>query len=923
MKNLSAVSKMQGPFTKIFWAILFLIISFSDASAQDITFDLLSYKGGYNISCHGASDGQIDATIVGGTAPYTYSWSNGATTQDLTGVPAGSYTLTVTDSTGGTDTKSITVYQPDVVSAVLSPSVFGGGYNINIHGGNNGAISADITGGAPPYTYLWNTGSTISHINALYAGEYSVTITDQNGCTSSESLTLTEPPALHVSYSVSHHGAYNLSCGGGSDGAIDLTVTGGVPPYQYDYGTGERSEDPYLHNTYGGEYWVSVMDMNGAEVDSTIILTQPPGFSVTLSASSFGNGYNTGCYGCFDGSAEIASISGGAHPYTYLWQGGQTTNTITNIGAGGYSVVVTDASGCTSGSSITLTGPPQEGWGRTGNAAAAAEFIGTTNTSPLVFKANGAEGMRLMSDGKVGIGTTTPAAQLDVNGDARVNGTITVNGFSMGDGRDISYIPASGSTPRALGWGVTAAAAAPVLTLPYCLSPISPTVNLFNGMTYSFGNNVNGGYLNVMRSGFDGANGIVDVAGVSDAGDPRLLLNYYCGKDVDICTGTSGNIHLTSSSNGKVGIGTDNPTEKLDVAGNIKLNSNALYLKDDTYHGLKYTTSFAGSTLDGPVLFGYSNGALGTTGGTGNKLSLFWNDAGKVGIGNTDPQAQLDITGDLKVSSLASASATNMVVSNSNGVLGVMPLASAGVGFWSSTDGGDNIFHNTGKVGIGTNAPADLLQVGDGATRLVSGKADGADLNYGTSYIGFNADRNGSTWKFNTDYVHNGGAVIYGNIFGDMYFSTIPNNSGSSDQTKTDAEVLANTKLFISSDGNVAIGTIHPDGFKLSVNGNMRAKDIIVRLTGWSDFVFEENYKRMSILDKETYYRKEKHLPNIDCGNEIVSNGLQVGTTMNGMMQNIEENTLDLADLYKKFLTLEKENQELKQRVAHLENGYH
>jgi hypothetical protein len=118
--------------------------------------------------------------------------------------------------------------------------------------------------------------------------------------------------------------------------------------------------------------------------------------------------------------------------------------------------------------------------------------------------------------------------------------------------------------------------------------------------------------------------------------------------------------------------------------------------------------------------------------------------------------------------------------------------------------------------------------------------------------------------------------------------------------------------------GTLAVSGLHSDN-KLSVDGKIVAKNIVVTLTNWSDFVFEENYHRMSVLDKETFYKKEKHLPNINSAKEIEADGLQVVTTMNGMMQNIEENTLDIADLYKKILLLEKENSELKESIKQLQ----
>jgi hypothetical protein len=345
------------------------------------------------------------------------------------------------------------------------------------------------------------------------------------------------------------------------------------------------------------------------------------------------------------------------------------------------------------------------------------------------------------------------------------------------------------------------------------------------------------------------------------------------------------------------------------------------------HHGLgwygsgKLFTSTASENIDGPVLYGWSGGALGadyyTTPGSDIKtVALRWTRDGKVGIGTLSPQASLDINGNLKVSSLSGAG-NSVVKVNNNGELSIMAYADAGLGFWQ-TIGGDNIFHDFGNVGIGTNNPQDLLQVGNGYTSMISGSLNGSSaLNFGTSYIGFNAARNISgNWNSNGDGAHNGGSAIFSTVFGEMYFASIP-SSGTDSQTKTDAEVLAGTKLYISPNGDIAIGTLNTNGYKLSVNGNMRAKDIIVK-TGWSDFVFEDDYVRMNVLEKEAFYKKEKHLPNITSGKEIETNGLQVGETMNGMMQNIEENTLDIADLYKRMLLLEKENSELKASIKSL-----
>lgn len=283
--------------------LMSLIILVSSVSAQDIIFNVKTYKGGYNISCNGAANGVIDATIVGGVPPYTYSWSNGATTQDLINVVAGAYTLTVTDALNHQNTKSTTLFEPDAIDVTLYPSVYAGGYNISKMGGNDGSISTDVKGGAPPYNYAWSNGSHKANLDKLVAGTYSVSITDQNGCVITKSITMLQPTPLAItSITAATHGAYNISCYDGKDGAINLTVSGGMPPYTYSWSNGSFDEDPT--DLQAGIYKVIVMDANKGSVGGQITLTQPNKPGIAFTVSSYSNGYNISCYGCSNGPLQ-------------------------------------------------------------------------------------------------------------------------------------------------------------------------------------------------------------------------------------------------------------------------------------------------------------------------------------------------------------------------------------------------------------------------------------------------------------------------------------------------------------------------------------------------------------------------------------------------------------------------------------------
>jgi hypothetical protein len=203
------------------------LIAFIKSNAADfaITFNVSHYQGGNNISCSGAADGMVEAVIVGGTSPYTYSWNTGSFNRVLTGKGAGVYTFTVTDATNQTISSSVELIEPKLLTVKLSPTVYGG-YNISAQGENDGEIKTETNGGSQPYSYAWSTSSVEKSLSELFAGTYSLTVIDANGCTVSDSKTLTEPTPLHVVSITSplHHG-YNISCKEGHDGQIDLSVT--------------------------------------------------------------------------------------------------------------------------------------------------------------------------------------------------------------------------------------------------------------------------------------------------------------------------------------------------------------------------------------------------------------------------------------------------------------------------------------------------------------------------------------------------------------------------------------------------------------------------------------------------------------------------------------------------------------------------
>lgn len=291
-----------------------------------------------NISCFGQMDGSITASPSGGTAPYSYLWSTGATSNSITGLGVGSYGLTITDQAGCVASFSSNISQPSALSASLNVS------HVSCYQGANGQITVAPNGGTTPYSYLWSTGANTISISGLIAGTYQLTITDANACTVTLSETLTEPTELLLALNTT-----DVSCYNGSNGFVGSTVSGGVGPYTYLWSNGSMSSS--LSNLVAGMYSLTITDANGCQKQVSAIVSQPSQLTLTTSTE------NVDCSGGVDGEASVEVI-GGTPPYSYLWNTGAMSSTITNLSGGSYFVTVTDGNGCTATATaiVTLSG---------------------------------------------------------------------------------------------------------------------------------------------------------------------------------------------------------------------------------------------------------------------------------------------------------------------------------------------------------------------------------------------------------------------------------------------------------------------------------------------------------------------------------------------------------------------------------------
>lgn len=293
-----------------------------------------------NVLCNGSSTGAIYTSVSGGTAPYTYSWNTGSTADDYTGIAAGFYNVTVTDSKGCTAVGGANVTEPYALFVNVA------GYsNLLCYGDTSGNIDITANGGVPPYSYAWNTGATTEDLSGLLSGTYTATVTDNNGCTASISQTLAEPVVLSSSVV-----GTNVLCYGTATGSADLTVTGGTQPYVFQWSTFEATED--ISGLSGGLYYVVITDNNGCQTRDSVLINEPAPLVLTLNVT------NISCFDANDGAIDLTVTGGtGAGTYTYAWSNGANTEDISGLGGATYVVTVTDGNGCTATASAMVVNP--------------------------------------------------------------------------------------------------------------------------------------------------------------------------------------------------------------------------------------------------------------------------------------------------------------------------------------------------------------------------------------------------------------------------------------------------------------------------------------------------------------------------------------------------------------------------------------
>ena len=292
------------------------------------------------VACNGEDNGSATVTPTGGNGGYLFAWDDGESTATATGLNAGAHVVNITDSKGCTTSASVTIDQPVVLTASAvqdSP--------VACNGEDNGSATVTPTGGNGGYLYAWDDGEATATATGLNAGLHVVDITDSKGCTTSATVTISEPAVLAATAAQ----VSAVACNGGSNGSATVTPTGGNGGYLYSWDDGESTATATALNA--GLHVVDITDSKGCITSATVTISEPTVLTATAVQVS-----PVACNGESNGSATVTP-TGGNGGYLYSWDNGETTATATGLNAGLHVVDITDSKGCTTSASVTIGEP--------------------------------------------------------------------------------------------------------------------------------------------------------------------------------------------------------------------------------------------------------------------------------------------------------------------------------------------------------------------------------------------------------------------------------------------------------------------------------------------------------------------------------------------------------------------------------------
>ena len=312
--------------------LLFFTVSFSEITSAQCDPPVIIYLDDYSdVSCYGLSDGFLLIHVEGGTEPYTYNWTSGGNDTLESNLSKGNYTVIVSDQFGCSDTATYFIDEPEAVQVSFEFN------DASCHGNNDGSITVHATGGVGGFSYQWLTEppQTSSTINNLYAGNYTVVVTDQNNCMDTSTATIVEPDSIIISIDKT-----DVNCYGGDNGILFIDANGGSSPYYYSLNNAMFQTSNVFAGLEQGEYFITVKDFNNCTVFDSVTISEPNPIEISINSSK-----DVQCFGQNTGSIEF-HVTGGILPYEYYLDFNSTDTLIYDLIAGNYQIIVSDSAGC-------------------------------------------------------------------------------------------------------------------------------------------------------------------------------------------------------------------------------------------------------------------------------------------------------------------------------------------------------------------------------------------------------------------------------------------------------------------------------------------------------------------------------------------------------------------------------------------------
>jgi hypothetical protein len=333
---------MQRKLTYIafLFGILFTVSCFT-VSASDCQFTIAISVT--DAGCYGSMDGTATVDPFGNDADYSYSWNTSPiqTTPTANNLSAGTYQLHIIDLNNCDTMLNITIGEPVMLNGTITTS------NVSCNGLCDGSALALVTGGTVPYAFQWDDPNLQKDTLAenLCAGTYTVQVKDSKGCTAKKSINITEPAILTVSSTDD-----SLLCYGDCNAGLSASVSGGTQPYSYLWNDPLAQTNSNANSLCTGNYIITITDSNGCTASDTSIVMEPAELIGTITAT------NPLCYGNCDGNAKI-SATGGTGTYSYLWNTGSTSSSLSKLCEGTYYVIITDKNYCKDTVYVNLIAP--------------------------------------------------------------------------------------------------------------------------------------------------------------------------------------------------------------------------------------------------------------------------------------------------------------------------------------------------------------------------------------------------------------------------------------------------------------------------------------------------------------------------------------------------------------------------------------